>query len=311
MNADPFQEWCQRLPATGVVFALPPEAEIIASGPDACRFLNGQLSANITKLEPGWRIPACLLSPKGKLLALVWCSVVGRGSERLYSLRVPASLAEDALARLDRYLVADAVELELRSAEPLWHWLPGQEVPSLPGTLRAVRRLRPGLDLSASTLASIPPERAPVPLMPETSEWLRVATGQPAHPEELQDQPFPAEVGLDRSAVDFHKGCYLGQEIVSRLESVGHPRHLLCRILPQEPLGISACQPGAELLAGEQIAGTITSWATAPELPPIGLANLKAAYANPDTELHLPSSARPFSALTVLPLLPTSDFGLP
>jgi folate-binding protein YgfZ len=53
---------------------------------------------------------------------------------------------------------------------------------------------------------------------------------------EINAEEFPAELGLDALAVSFHKGCYLGQEIISRIESVGKVKRALKLVETQVPL---------------------------------------------------------------------------
>ena len=85
-------------------------------GPDAVRYLNGQVSIDISRLTPGKARPACLLNAKGKLCALLQ---VWRSNDSLV-VESPAELAENIQARLERYIIADDVELlPLPAPEPL------------------------------------------------------------------------------------------------------------------------------------------------------------------------------------------------
>jgi len=59
-------------------------------------------------------------------------------------------------------------------------------------------------------------------LSPELLELVRIEHGVPRWGRELDETTLPPEAGLDRTHVDFHKGCYIGQEVISRLKSVGH-----------------------------------------------------------------------------------------
>jgi folate-binding protein YgfZ len=60
-------------------------------------------------------------------------------------------------------------------------------------------------------------------------ERLRIERGIPAWGAELTEDTLPPEAGLDRTHVDYHKGCYIGQEVISRLKSVGHVNQTLRR----------------------------------------------------------------------------------
>ena len=56
----------------------------------------------------------------------------------------------------------------------------------------------------------------------EMLETLRIEAGIPRWGRELGEETIPVEAGLDRTAIDYHKGCYIGQEVISRLKSIGH-----------------------------------------------------------------------------------------
>ena len=53
-------------------------------------------------------------------------------------------------------------------------------------------------------------------------DLLRIERGVPRWGREMDETTLPHEAGLDRTHIDFHKGCYIGQEVISRLRSVGH-----------------------------------------------------------------------------------------
>jgi folate-binding protein YgfZ len=74
---------------------------------------------------------------------------------------------------------------------------------------------------------------------------------------ELDENTFPSEAGLDRTHVDYHKGCYIGQEVISRLRSVGHANRELRGFVADGPI-----PPGARLFTAGEAArdlGKITS----------------------------------------------------
>jgi len=189
------------------------------TGPDRVRYLNGQVSNDVAKATESLAIPACLCTIKGKVEALVWIRadgesllVDGEGSQR-----------EALHARLERYLIADDCEIEDVSEQVrLYHHFVGEA-----GGGAASKRLNlPGRDLilrpdSASPFAAekeIPDD--------EWSVW-EILSVLPKAGFEIRSDEFPAELGLDAQAVDFHKGCYLGQEIISRIRSVGRVKRLL------------------------------------------------------------------------------------
>jgi folate-binding protein YgfZ len=96
------------------------------------------------------------------------------------------------------------------------------------------------------------------------AEAVRIAAGIPAAGVDWTSDNFPVEVGLDKSAVDFHKGCYVGQEVVSRLESVGEARRKLVRWIAGNehecpPIGSEIFSPTSE---PSRMLGVVTSATT-------------------------------------------------
>jgi folate-binding protein YgfZ len=112
-------------------------------------------------------------------------------------------------------------------------------------------QLRPALE-QALVEASLTPAGE------DAFEYLRIESQLPRFGRELTLDYIPLEAGL-WSDVSFDKGCYTGQEIIARLESRGRLAKRLVRLTAGEPLSA-----GAELIAGQKSAGTITSAAEGP-----------------------------------------------
>lgn len=197
------------------------------AGPDRVRYLNGQVSNDVSRLAAEESLAACLCSIKGKVEALVWI----HAEEEALVIDGEARQREAIGARLNRYLVADDCEVEDVSEEVaiLHHFAAAR------GGLRSRRLDREGWDLFVPAGARIP--FAAEFAIPD-HEWdLGEIRGRvPRSGRELTGDEFPAELGLDAWAVDFHKGCYLGQEIVSRLRSVGRVKRELASVVSPEPL---------------------------------------------------------------------------
>jgi len=176
-------------------------------GPDAIRYLNGQVSIDITRLVPAKARHACLLAAKGKLCAplQIW-----RSGDSLI-IEGPAELCEVIQARFERYIIADQVELlPVQLPKPLYHIVSSDLSSGL-----AIDRLGlPGID-SSEKPATLPQ------FSTEEIELLRIHRGVPIWGRELTEDTLPQEARLEEHAVDFDKGCYVGQETVSRLKSVG------------------------------------------------------------------------------------------
>jgi len=217
-------------------------------GPDAVRYLNGQVSIDIPRLSLGKAHPACLLTAKGKLCAplQIW-----RTDDSLV-VEGPAELGENIQARLERYIIADNVEiLPLPLPQPLYHIVSS----NLPTGGLAIDRIGfPGVD------AMEMPGGLPH-FSNEEIELLRILRGVPLWGRELSEDTLPQEARLEECGVDFDKGCYVGQETISRLKSVGRVNKRLHGFLGTTELtsGIRLClRPHGE---PSTTAGVITSQA--------------------------------------------------
>jgi len=112
-----------------------------------------------------------------------------------------------------------------------------------------------------ATLAGADPVRAGM----DAVEALRIEHGVSRMGREISGEEFPQELLLD-DAVDFEKGCYLGQETVARIHYRGRVNRLLCGLRGDAPLPV-----GAELISSERDVGHITSAATSPRLGAVAL----------------------------------------
>ncbi len=253
----------------GGIADLSGRAKFHLTGADRVRYLNGQVSADIRQLG-GTARPACLLTVKGKLVADLHVSATAD----FLRLDAAPERRDAVAARLERYIIADDVALaDVTDDLALFHILgsdPGAGIPS--------RRLGiGGFDLflpAAEREKTWTKLTADCPTIDaEMLELLRLEAGLPRWGAELDEDTLPAEAGLDLTAVDFHKGCYVGQEVVSRIKSVGRVNRQLRGFTAEAPLA-----PGETLLADGIEAGRITSAAWSFALArPIALGYVKRA----------------------------------
>jgi folate-binding protein YgfZ len=253
----------------GGAFRLPPRLLLRLSGADAFRYLNGQITRDLSRAIPGDAVQACILTPKGKLCAplLIW----REGDDLL--IESDPSLEEILIARLERYIVADDVTLsrehapsaihlfgKLAAAEP-WAAAPG---------IRVNRLGDSGIDLAEDA-----PGVAALPLLdPGVVEALRIERGIPKWGSELSEDTLPPEAGLDRTHIDYDRGCYPGQEVISRLKSIGKVNRLLHLLTAPEN---SHLAPGHEIITDVGgIVGAVTS--VAPRLPALSERSFALAY---------------------------------
>ena len=163
--------------------------------------------------------------------------------------------------------VARAIAPELPALEPGAHVeLPG-------GMAWSVLQPRPGFEFALQGEATL---RA-------TADWptgaadqqayeaLRIEAGLPAAGREITSDAIPLEVGL-WEAVSFSKGCYIGQEIIARMESRGRQARQLAGVRLEQ-----TAEPGASLRQGNSLQGSLTSVAASPRLGWIGLAVVRPA----------------------------------
>ena len=163
--------------------------------------------------------------------------------------------------------VARAIAPELPALEPGAH----VELPS--GMAWSVLQPRPGFEFALQGEAT---QRAAAgwptgAAEQQAYEALRIEAGLPAAGREITSDAIPLEVGL-WEAVSFSKGCYIGQEIIARMESRGRQARQLAGVRLEQ-----AAEPGASLRQGNSLQGSLTSVAASPRLGWIGLAVVRPA----------------------------------
>jgi tRNA-modifying protein YgfZ len=219
---------------------------LLFQGPDRVRYLNGQVTANLLKAKPPCVIPACVPTAKGKLCADVFVTV----TPDCLAVDADLALANDCVLenRLSKYMVADDVTYAVATPGDGMHIM-GGDISVLGEQERALllpvnRYGVPGYDMLLPDPAPHAGEKAfcvrlaaVFPPVPEPIlEIVRIEHGVPRWGFELDQNTFPSEAGLDRTHVDFHKGCYIGQEVISRLESVGQANRSLHGFVADAPL---------------------------------------------------------------------------
>jgi len=203
----------------GGAFLVPEGIRLRLSGADAFRYLNGQITRDLKRLPDVEALRACLLTAKGKLCAVV--EITRDGSDLI--VEAEAGVGEALRERLERYLVADDVEIVSEPWRPRWHTFAGegQDLSAGVGGVSITRLGVPGRDLFGSEAVSTGPTD------PFVVEMLRIERGVPAWDMELNAETLPPEAGLDRTHIDYNRGCYPGQEVISRLKSIGRVNRLL------------------------------------------------------------------------------------
>ena len=132
---------------------------------------------------------------------------------------------------------------------------------------------------------------------PAALESARLEAGTPLFGLDITPDNLPQEVARDTRAISFTKGCYLGQETVARIDTIGHVNRLLVGLKFSGPDVPAA---GTAVLAADQPIGQVTSAAWSPRLAaPLALAYIRRAHAKPGSQLT--SSTGP-AEVVALPL---------
>lgn len=229
-------------------------------GNDARGFLNGLVTTDIDRLQPGLGRFGALLTPQGKIIAdfLVTQATAGQGGGFLFDL--PKALAQTLADRLGFYKLRAKVTIENLSEGlgvlAVWDGDPAMK-PDLtfadPRDERMGWRTLVPADLAEKAAKAIGAEVVDA----SAYEAHRIACGVPRGGADfIYGDAFPHETNMDRlHGVDFDKGCYIGQEVVSRMEHRGTARTRTIRVSVDQ----SAPEVGVSVTAGDKTVGTMGS----------------------------------------------------
>ena len=272
------------------VYDLGFRARISLNGGDRVRWMNGMVTNNIRDLATGHGVYAFLLNPQGRILGDMFVFNLG---ETLV-VETDRSQLEKILATFDHYIIMDDVEVTNISEE--WTAL-GLAGPMSRGVLNAAGISVPELQPLQTHVAHCQcdcgclecmvvrgeDERresyeiwlAPkdvlktwhglltagaTPVGSEALERLRIASGVPLYGVDIRERDLPQETEQAR-ALNFNKGCYVGQEIVERIRSRGNVHRKFSGFLIE---GAGNVVAGDKIISGEKEVGEITSAGVVP-----------------------------------------------
>ena len=285
------------------------------TGTDRIRWLNGQITNDVKDLKAGEGKLAAVLNVKGHILADL--AVYGLPDSVWIDLdRDRAQIVRDAF---DRYIVADDVVAENASDRtahlmvvgpeaqrfmveaagagmadlPAWHHAEASLGPS-PARIIASRWLgMPGHDVIVpaaaagevwEALMNLGAGRGLCPVGMAALEILRVEAGWPWFGVDFDEGNLLME-SLTPNHVSFTKGCYIGQEVVIRVEHQGHVNKRLCGLRVS---GEAVPPAGVTILSGERTVGTVTSAVRSPILGrAIALGYVRREFSDPGTKLRI------------------------
>jgi folate-binding protein YgfZ len=225
------------------------------------------------------------------------------GSDAFWIDVGPASAAE-FLRHLDHFLISEDVSFTERTRELVLFHVAGPGAAALePGfreslgggtaILRQLSRLSvPGWDLlcpaeSAATVRQWLADAGVQPAGQDVFEVLRVEAGMPAHGKEIDDTRLAMELGRTAQAINYTKGCYLGQETIVMARDRGHVNRML---LGLKLAGDEPAAAGAKVIRGEEEVGQVTSSVFSPRVgAAIALAFLRRGHQQPGTAMEVES----------------------
>ena len=239
---------------------LPDRGVVKVAGEDARSFLNGLVTTDLTKLAPGAGRFGALLTPQGKIMVDFLIAEAPAGHGGGFLIDCPRALAQGLADKLTFYKLRAKATVENLSDNlgVLAAW---------DGTLAA----QPDLTFADPRDAQLGFRiLIPAELKEKLAELIgaelvdaaqyeahRIASGVPRGGLDfMYGDAFPHETNMDRlSGVDFDKGCYVGQEVVSRMQHRGTARTRTVKVLLDGP----SPEAGATILAGDKPVGTIGS----------------------------------------------------
>jgi folate-binding protein YgfZ len=241
---------------------LPDRGVVKVSGDDARDFLNGLLTTDATLLRPGLGRFGALLTPQGKIIVDFLITEAPSGHGGGFLIDCPRALAQALADKLGFYKLRAKVAVENLSD-------------SL-GVLAAWDgdfAIKPDLAFADPRNATLGWRiLAPVELAQKVADLIgaelvdstaydahRIVSGVPRGGLDfMYGDAFPHETNMDRlHGVDFEKGCYVGQEVVSRMQHRGTARTRTVRVI----LDDFSPEPGTTILAGDKPVGTMGSTA--------------------------------------------------
>jgi len=245
-------------------------AAISVTGKDRTSWLNGLVTCDLAKLSSHHAAWGLLVEKKGRIETDLFA--IPNGDTLL--LAVPAALRDKTIATLDHYLIMEDALLEPSAARIAFAF--GPRAAELPGAF--------AIDLHGGAAILVDPDDASLEDVTFGDAGgfraARLERGLPWFGEELAAGMYPQEGGIEKLAVSFDKGCYLGQEVVYMLQNRGHVKQKLVAL---ELEGDGELATGAPVTTpdGAQV-GDVRSAAGGH-----AIAMIKFAQTKPGTELRV------------------------
>ena len=307
-------------------------------GEDRAKFLHRIISNDVESLSIGHGTYATILTHRGKIIADMNISVL----EDAIRIDTAPETTEILFTELDKYIIADDVEIFDVTADTGAIAVHGPQSTDLVQSVLGINELTPlperhncfreadtlfkyaivcvrtegtgevgwtlytaaeGLVSLWETLMTAGARLDVQPIGWNALESLRIEAGIPRYGTELTDSVIPLEAELEH-AIDFEKGCYIGQEIVARMKYRGHPNRLLRGIEIDVNLTSHDCHSGflgARVFSGDREVGWITSATFAPTLgKTVALGYVRMAVTEAGSRVRIETSEGPVDGTVVL-----------
>lgn len=286
-----------------------PMDTLLVTGPDAQSWLNGLVTSDLAKLAPGDGAYGLVCAKNGKIEHEVYFlfpdaaplsiarGFTGPGKPLEFWLAVPEGSGTVLLEKLDRHLIMENANVALVDEAPRWLFCIGKRsgealALALDQGLVAAKFSRAGLPFTmvaganalVSQFAAALSERCAPACSASKAGWLRarVEFGIPEMGVDFTPDNYPQEAALERDAVSFQKGCYLGQEAVFMLEKRGHVKKRLVQLTSDSELSV-----GEAIVDDEgHVTGAVTSVASR-AIGSVALGYVKYKHARRDVELRV------------------------
>ncbi len=300
-------------------------------GGDRLTWLQGMVSNDMRRLNASApRMQACVLNATGHLLSDIDLIHIPSSSRLAAALGSPnadsvlAELPAENIAKIaavfDRFLIVEDVEIEDVSARILSLSVQGPEA-APEAILAALGELAQqaitvpadhtglgGVDLyfpasAREAIIAAFKSRSWGIVSPETAEMLRIEAGIPRYDVDMDESTIPLEANLGPTHISLTKGCYVGQEIIARIDSRGHTnRALTGLVFAPDAVPKSGDRLFAASESGEKETGRVTSVTPYSDLfdgKPIGLGYLRHEHGAAGSELTIRTEAGDVTAKVV------------
>jgi folate-binding protein YgfZ len=302
-------EGYRALTETAAVVRRGDRGVLAVTGADRLTWLQGLLTNDVVKLPIGGVCDAAYLTPQGRMITDL--RVVNETDRTL--LDVPASLAESLLKRLSGLLFSEDAQIADLSPTTVIVDVHGPKAPEIVASEAVVRDDAYEVPGFSAVLAAADADgfvrrvcaRGATETSLETLDVLRVEAGRPVFLVDMDEHTIPLEAGLERRAISFTKGCYVGQEVIVRVTQRGGGR------VAKKLVGLKLDQgelpkAGDPIVSGGREIGKLTSVVRSPALATgIALGYVHRDFIEPNTAVEVHGGAGAMSAhVAALPFIP-------